>query len=158
MLSPASGPAVLRLGNDVVSLYVQTALSLRKSSLDGLASSHVLQLTLSGVPKILLYCTEYRRPTTLVPTKWRIMGSMRKNLTGEKNYFANWWTITKLVLLNYITKMEKVLHPMTSPIKHDPVTSPKKPYHPKTSFWWFVLHPFVTVLFLRHVSNDTFIH
>jgi hypothetical protein len=49
----------------MVSLYVQTASSLWKSSLDGLASSHVLRLTLSGAPKILLYCTEYRRPTTL---------------------------------------------------------------------------------------------
>ncbi len=64
MLSPASGPAVLHQGDGVVSLYVQTALSLWKSSLDGLASSHVLHLTLSGAPKILLYCTEYRRPTS----------------------------------------------------------------------------------------------
>jgi hypothetical protein len=64
MLSPASGPAVLHQGDDVVSLYVQTASSLWKSSLDGLASSHVLHLTLSGAPKILLYCMEYRRPTT----------------------------------------------------------------------------------------------
>ncbi len=65
MLSPASGPAVLHQGNDVVSLYVQTVLSLWKSSLDGLASSQVLRLTLSGAPKIILYCTEYRQPTTL---------------------------------------------------------------------------------------------
>jgi hypothetical protein len=64
MLSPATGPAVLHRGNDLVSLYVQTASSLWKSSLHGLASSHVLRLTLSGTPKILLYCTEYRRPTT----------------------------------------------------------------------------------------------
>jgi hypothetical protein len=33
--------------------------------LNGLALSHVSCLTLSGAPKILLYCTEYRRPTTL---------------------------------------------------------------------------------------------
>jgi hypothetical protein len=32
--------------------------------LNGLALSHVSRLTLSGVPKILLYCTEYNRPTT----------------------------------------------------------------------------------------------
>jgi hypothetical protein len=31
------------------------------------ASSHVLRPTLSGTPKILLYCTEYNRPTTLPP-------------------------------------------------------------------------------------------
>ncbi len=36
--------------------------------LNGLALSHVLHLTLSGTPKILLYCTEYNRPTTLAPT------------------------------------------------------------------------------------------
>ncbi len=53
MLSPASGPAVLHRGNAVVSLYVQTASSLWKSSLDGLASSHELHLTLSGAPKML---------------------------------------------------------------------------------------------------------
>jgi hypothetical protein len=68
MLSPASGLAVLCQGDDVVSLYVQTASSLWKSSLGGLASSHVLRLTLSGVPKILLYCMEYRWPMTLAPT------------------------------------------------------------------------------------------
>jgi hypothetical protein len=67
MLSPASGPAVLCQGDDVVRLYVQTASSLWKSSLDGLASSHVLRLTLSGTPKILLYCTEYRRLMPLFP-------------------------------------------------------------------------------------------
>ncbi len=33
-----------------------------------LACSHVLCLTLSGAPKIVLYCTEYSRPTTLAPT------------------------------------------------------------------------------------------
>ncbi len=32
--------------------------------LNGLAFSHVSRLTLSGAPKILLYCTEYRWPTT----------------------------------------------------------------------------------------------
>jgi hypothetical protein len=41
MLSPASGPAVLRRDDDMVSLYVQTALSLWKSSLDGLALSRL---------------------------------------------------------------------------------------------------------------------
>jgi hypothetical protein len=34
--------------------------------LNGLALSHVLHLTLSGAPKILLYCMEYRRPTTAI--------------------------------------------------------------------------------------------
>jgi hypothetical protein len=29
---------------------------------------HVSHLTLSDTPKILLYCTEYRRPLTLAPT------------------------------------------------------------------------------------------
>jgi hypothetical protein len=43
----------------------KTTSSLWKSSLDGLASSHILRLTLLGPPKILLYCTEYNRPTTL---------------------------------------------------------------------------------------------
>ncbi len=38
--------------------------SLWKSSLDGLASSHVQHLTLLDAPKILLYSTEYNRPTT----------------------------------------------------------------------------------------------
>ncbi len=33
--------------------------------LNGLALSHVSPLTLSGAPKILLYCMEYRRPTTV---------------------------------------------------------------------------------------------
>ncbi len=35
-----------------------------KSSLDGLASSHIQCLTLSGAPKTLLYCMEYNWPTT----------------------------------------------------------------------------------------------
>ncbi len=42
-------------------------------------------------------------------------------------YFANWLTITKLILLQLPHRNgEKVLHPMTSPIKRNPVTSPKK--------------------------------
>jgi hypothetical protein len=34
-----------------------------------------------------------------------------------------------------LPKWKKVLHPMTSPINSNPVTSPKKKYHPKTSSW-----------------------
>ncbi len=54
--------------------------------LNGLASSHVLRLTLLGAPKILLYCTEYNWPMTLAPTNeessWAQCG---KNLTGKNN-------------------------------------------------------------------------
>jgi hypothetical protein len=64
MLSPASGPAVLRQGNDMVNLDLVSL----ESSLDGLASSHVLRLTLLSMPKIPLYCMEYNWPTTLTPT------------------------------------------------------------------------------------------
>jgi hypothetical protein len=46
----------------------KTSSSLWKSSLDGLASSRVSHLTLSGAPKKLLYCTEYNWPTTNSPT------------------------------------------------------------------------------------------
>ncbi len=60
-------------------------LSLWKSSLDVLASSHVSRLTLSGMPKILLYCTEYRRPTTLTPTNEESWAQWGKNLIGKKN-------------------------------------------------------------------------
>ncbi len=44
----------------------KTTSSLWKSSLDGLASLHVSHLTLSGAPKILLYCMEYNWPTTFL--------------------------------------------------------------------------------------------
>ncbi len=60
--------------------------SLWKSSLDGLASSHVQCLTLLGMPKILLYCTEYNRPMTLAPmneeSSWAQWGN---NLIGKNN-------------------------------------------------------------------------
>ena len=46
----------------------KTTLSLWKYSLDGLASSIIMCLTLSDATKILLYCTEYNGPTTLTPT------------------------------------------------------------------------------------------
>ncbi len=44
--------------------------------LNGLALSHVSHLTLSGAPKILLYCTEYRRTTTHIQS---YLGCLRAN-------------------------------------------------------------------------------
>ncbi len=52
--------------------------------LNGLALSHVLRLTLSGVPKILLYCIEYRRPTTHDPTNEESWAQMRKKPYRKK--------------------------------------------------------------------------
>jgi hypothetical protein len=89
MLSPVSGPAVLCQGNDVVSLFIQNYLTLWKSSLDGLASSHVSRLTLSGMPKILLYCTEYRRPTT-VPSLSPLAGQRHHDdCSNRRGHHAN---------------------------------------------------------------------
>jgi hypothetical protein len=68
MLSPASGPAVLHQDDDVVSLYVQTALSLWKSNLDGLALLHIEHLTLVKCAKSTYVRYIYKRLTTLAPT------------------------------------------------------------------------------------------
>ncbi len=71
--------------------------------LNGLASSHVLRLTLSGAPKILLYCTEYRRPTALAPTNeesWAQWGKKpyrrKNNLSIESSEVYVWlvWILT----------------------------------------------------------------
>jgi hypothetical protein len=53
--------------------------------LNGLALSYISHLTLSGAPKILLYCTEYRRPTTLAPRNEESWAQWGNNLIGEKN-------------------------------------------------------------------------
>jgi hypothetical protein len=55
-----------------------------KTWLNGLASSHVLHLALSGTPKLLLYCTEYRWPTTLAPTNEESWAQWGKYLVGKK--------------------------------------------------------------------------
>ncbi len=101
--------SVLHWGNEVESLYVQISLSFWKSSLDGLASSHVLRLTLSGTPKILLYCMEYKRPTTLAPTNEAIMGSMRKKPYRRKItlYWVGW--SVRVVSFWVLTTMRKSL-------------------------------------------------
>jgi hypothetical protein len=66
----------------------KTASSLWKSSLDGLASSHVSRLTLSGAPKIHLYCTEYRRPMTRTPSIVPIGTKItRRYLQEKKNQY-----------------------------------------------------------------------
>jgi hypothetical protein len=69
---------------------------------NGLASSHVSHLTLSGMPKILLYCMEYKRPTTLAPTteeSWAQWGKTLEeinNLSIELNEVYVWlvWILT----------------------------------------------------------------
>ncbi len=52
--------------------------------LSGLACSHISHLTLSYAPKILLYCMEYRRPTTLAPMNEASWAQWGKNLIGKK--------------------------------------------------------------------------
>jgi hypothetical protein len=101
--------SVLRWGDGMENLYVQISLSLWKSSLNGLASSHVLRLTLSGAPIILLYCTEYKRPTTLAPTNEAIMGSMRKKPYRRKItlYWVKW--SVRVVSFWVLTTMHKSL-------------------------------------------------
>ncbi len=71
--------------DDVLGSTLQTWLS-------GLACSHVLHLTLSGAPKILLYCTKYRRPTTLSPMNEASWDQWGKNLIGKKItlYWVKW--------------------------------------------------------------------
>jgi hypothetical protein len=60
MLSPASGPAVLHQGDDVVNLYlVSLEIQPQWSGLLTRIASDLVRRA-----KILLYCTEYRRPTT----------------------------------------------------------------------------------------------
>ncbi len=87
--------------------------------LNGLASSHVLHLTLSGAPKILLYCTEYRRPTTLAPTNEESWAQWGKNLMGEKNnltiessevYMWLVWILTtkRTVFLSYLILLDLI--------------------------------------------------
>ncbi len=44
--------------------------------LNGLALSHVLHLTLSGAPKILLYCTKYRQPTTVTVSNYIVSNQL----------------------------------------------------------------------------------
>ncbi len=87
--------AVLHPGNDVVMMWWlchhisnEVLGSTPQTWLNGLALSQVSRLTLSGTPKILLYCTEYNWPSTLAPTNeessWAQWG---KNLQ-EKNYLS----------------------------------------------------------------------
>ncbi len=52
-------------GGSAISYPDEVLGSTPQTWLNSLALSHVLHLTLSGAPKILLYCTEYRRPTTV---------------------------------------------------------------------------------------------
>ncbi len=63
--------AVLHPGNHLVMMWWLCHLisnevlgSTPQTWLNGLAISHVSHLTLSDAPKILMYCTEYNRPTT----------------------------------------------------------------------------------------------
>ncbi len=80
-----------------------------KSSLDGLASSQVSHLTLSGAPKILLYCTEYNQPTTLAPTNEKSLAQWGKNLIGGKKSL-NWveWSV-RVVSLGTNNRKRKTL-------------------------------------------------
>jgi hypothetical protein len=52
-------------GGSVTSYPDEVLGSTPQTWLNGLALSHVSRLTLSGAPKILLYCMEYNRPTTV---------------------------------------------------------------------------------------------
>ncbi len=61
--------------------------------LNGLACSHVLHLTLSGAPKILLYCTEYRRPMTLAPMNEESWAQWGINLIGKNNLCWVKWSV-----------------------------------------------------------------
>ncbi len=63
-------------GGSATSYSSEVLGSTPKTWLNGLALSHVLRLTLSGTPKILLYCKEYRRPMT-------------DSLSQESNCLAN---------------------------------------------------------------------
>ncbi len=73
--------------------------------LNGLALSYILLLTLSGAPKILLYCTEYNRPTTQWHFKHGIT-HLPELLTNEgETYFTVFCThILKFVddKINYL--------------------------------------------------------
>ncbi len=51
-------------GGSAISYPDEVLGSTPKTWLNGLALSHLSRLTLLGAPKILLYCTKYRRPTT----------------------------------------------------------------------------------------------
>jgi hypothetical protein len=81
MLSPASGPAVLRQGNEMVNLYL-VSLEI-KPQWSGLLTCIASDLVKHA--KILLYCTEYRRPTTLAPTNEELWAQWGKNLIGKNN-------------------------------------------------------------------------
>jgi hypothetical protein len=62
-----------------------------QTCLNGLALSHVLHLTLSGAPKILLYCTEYNRPRTWLHGKKWVHSSAQEDSTIKtclSNYYS----------------------------------------------------------------------
>ncbi len=92
-------------------------LSLWKSSLDGLASLHVLRLTLSDVPKIPLYCMEYNQPTTLAPmneeSSWAQWGKKpyrKKQFSiepSEVNVCSVWILTTKRKSLKRVETCQK---------------------------------------------------
>ncbi len=93
--------------------------SLWKSSLGGLASSHVLRLTLLGVPKIPLYCTEYNWPTTLTPTNeessWAQWG---KNLIGKNNLSIEFSEVNVWLLWILTTNCKSLKRVETCQKKH----------------------------------------
>ncbi len=72
--------------NEVLGSTPQTWLS-------SLTLSHVSRLTLSGAPKILLYCTEYRRPTT------GCCGWLGKCMNPWRNDTAKWMNRFKNIFL-----------------------------------------------------------
>ncbi len=115
--------AVLHSGDDAVMMWrlchliSQRGVGLNTSDLtqqSGLVTR--IASTLSGAPKILLYCTEYRRPTTLAPTNEESWAQWGKNLIGEKglsielsevNLWLVWILTTKCKSLKRVETCQK---------------------------------------------------
>jgi hypothetical protein len=110
-------PALRRWRGYSATSYLNKVLgSTPQTWLNGLALSHVLYLTLSGMPKILLYCTEYNRPRTLAPTNeesWAQWGKnpYRKNNlsieSSEVNVWLVWILTTKRKSLKRVETCQK---------------------------------------------------
>jgi hypothetical protein len=69
-----------------------------KSSLDGLASSHLSWLTLSGTPKILLYCMEYR---------WHMTHGILSIESSDVGVWLVWILTTKCKSLKRVETCQK---------------------------------------------------
>ncbi len=109
--------SVLHWGNDVEIFVSKSSLSLWRFSLDGLASSHVLRLTLSGAPKILLYWTEYRRPMTI--SYYQMVPPSDETSWWEKVYMRRWTNVIIIPCLVsdwYGKKLPSILTPLTGNI------------------------------------------